>query len=322
MGENSAYGEARRMLDAFASVGATHFIVTWTNSAGAPRRARSLRTMLQLIGGPLPSAKNDDWLDAIHISGISHADLSRTIAALLDTSVADRLNLTVRPYGDDVRFIQLDDLAADRLLRLSPAMFLIHETSPGSFQAWLAMSGAHDREFARRVKIGTQADLNASGATRIAGSFNFKDEYAPDFPCVHICEINSGRRTTPEELDQLGVVAPPEEFAPVSPPRIFSPSFATEKWPSYSKALDGAPRNRAGNGPDRSRADYWFCFLAAAWGRGIEQTAARLLEVSAKAQLMEKESKGYALMTARNAAAAVSRRPQSSPRRGSEYKRR
>jgi hypothetical protein len=136
MADDSAYEEARRMLDAFASVGATHFIVTWTNTAGDPRRPRTLRKTLQSLGGPLPKADNEDWLDAIHISGISHADLSRTIPALLETSVAERLSLTVRPYGDDVRFIQLDDIAADKLTHLSPAMFLVHETSLGNFQAW------------------------------------------------------------------------------------------------------------------------------------------------------------------------------------------
>ena len=32
------------------------------------------------------------------------------------------------------------------------------------------------------------ADLTASGATKIAGSLNFKDKYAPDFPRVKILE--------------------------------------------------------------------------------------------------------------------------------------
>jgi hypothetical protein len=122
----------------------------------------------------LPHADNADWLDAIHIAGISVADLGRTIPALLDTAVADRLNLTIRPSGRGVRFIQLDDLAAEKLPALAPAMFLIIETSPGNHQAWLALPGEHDREFARRVRRGAGADVTASGATKIAGSLNFK----------------------------------------------------------------------------------------------------------------------------------------------------
>jgi hypothetical protein len=58
--------------------------------------------------------------------------------------------------------------------------------SPGNFQAWLALPGAEDKDFARRLRKGTGADTTASGATRVAGSLNFKDKYAPHFPRVAI----------------------------------------------------------------------------------------------------------------------------------------
>jgi hypothetical protein len=109
-GTDTPAAAARRMLDIFTSVGAERFHVTWTNSAGKPRRPRSLRKNLALFGGSLPQANNADWLDAVHIAGIGAADLHRTIPALLDTARADRLNLTVRPRGRGVRFIQLDDI--------------------------------------------------------------------------------------------------------------------------------------------------------------------------------------------------------------------
>jgi hypothetical protein len=110
-GTDPPLAEAYRMLDIFASIGAERFHVTWTNSGGNPRRPRSLRAALQSLGGPLPHADNEDWLDAIHIAGVSTEDLSRILPALLDTANADRLNLTVRPRGSGVRFIQLDDLS-------------------------------------------------------------------------------------------------------------------------------------------------------------------------------------------------------------------
>ena len=158
------------------------------------------------------------------------------------------------------------------------------------------------------------ADVPASGATRIAGSFNFKDKYAPNFPRVTIRETQSGRLTSAAELHRLGLVAPPEEFSPVSP-ALPSSFIGDQPWPSYAKALGRAPPNRDGTGPDRSRADYWWCFLAIAWGHGVNETAERLLEESSKARLMEDRSKGYAAMTAENAAAAVERRRQQPPRR-------
>jgi hypothetical protein len=38
---------------------------------------------------------------------------------------------------------------------------VILETSPDNFQAWLALPGAEDKEFARRVRKGTGADATA-----------------------------------------------------------------------------------------------------------------------------------------------------------------
>jgi hypothetical protein len=312
MGETGAdtpLTAARSMLDIFASVGAERFHVTWTNSAGRPRCPRSLRAALQALGGPLPQTDNEDWLDAIHIAGISAADLGRILPALLDTANADRLNLTIRPRGRGVRFIQLDDLAAERLPALAPAMFLIIETSPGNHQAWLALPGEHDREFARRVRRGVGADLTASGATKIAGSLNFKDKYAPDFPRVTILEAQPGRITSPAELERIGLVAPLEKFAPLTPARRPF-SHGTDKWPSYALCLDKAPRNRAGSGPDRSRADYVWCMIAISWGHGIDETAACLLQESRKAR---EEGQSYATQTARQAEAAVERRRQQQP---------
>ena len=198
---------ALRMLEVFGSVGAALFTVTWTNSAGAPRSPRSLQQRLQSIPGPMPSPANDDWLNAVHISGINYADLHRIIPTLLTTAISERLNLILRPQGSQVSFIQLDDLTIDRLPRIAPAMFLALETSSGNFQAWLALSERHDKAFARRVRKGAGADLSASGATRIAGSLNFKAKYAPDFPRVAIYAARLGHFTDRSELDRLGLVA-------------------------------------------------------------------------------------------------------------------
>src|SRR5208282_4827587 len=147
-----------------------------------------------------------------------------------------------------------------------------------------------------------------TGATRIAGSFNFKEKYAPDFPRVTIREVRSGRKVTTAELEQLGLVAAPEEFAPFVP----APSSGRPgRWPSYQKALDRAPLNREGTGPDRSNADLRFCMLAITWGFGIKETAAQLMEESAKAQ---QKGRGYADMIADTAARFVTERRQQQPR--------
>ena len=69
------------------------------------------------------------------------------------------------------------------------------------------------------------------------------------------------------------------------------------------------PITGGGSGPDRSRADYWFCFLAIQWGHGESDTADRLMQESPKAR---EKGKSYAAQTARQAAAAVDRQSHQS----------
>ena len=289
MGETettTAHSEAQAMLNAFASVGTTRFDVTRTTRAG-----------------------DKDWFRR----SVSLADLARTLPAMLDAAIAAERNLIVRPHGPCVSFIQLDDLAAEQLARLAPAVFLILETSPGNFQAWLALAGREDKEFARRVRRGTGADATASGATRVAGSLNFKDKYAPAYPRVAIREARAGHRTTATQLDELGLVAPAEDFAALPPAR----TGGNRTWPSYAHALDGAPVDSEGLGPDRSRADFVWCMTAITWGFGVDATAERLIEESSKARA---NGKSYAEQTARNAALAVERRRRPA-RRSIEHER-
>src|SRR5271163_2153613 len=210
MAEDSAVignSEAQAMLDAFASVGTTQFDVTWTTRGGAKDGFRR---------------------------GVRFADLARALPAMLDDASRKQRNLIVRPHGQAVTFIQLDDLTPALLARLAPAVFLALQTSPGNFQAWIAMTGTEDKDFARRLRKGTRADATASGATRVAGSLNFKDKYAPNFPRVAIEQVNTGHRATPAELERLGLVAARESTARPSParPRVRTPA---RKWPSYAR---------------------------------------------------------------------------------------
>jgi hypothetical protein len=277
---NTGHTAALAMLDAFASVGATRFDVTWTTCAG-----------------------EKEWFRR----GLSLSDLRRTMSAMLDAAVPKQHNVIVRPIGPNTTFIQLDDLKADRLIPLAPAVFLALQTSPGNFQAWVALAQLSDKDFARRLRKGTGADATASGATRVAGSLNFKDKYAPDFPRVAIHAVHAGRMTTTDALDQLGLVAAPEPAA--KPPRV-SPARArpgpgSRRWPSYARCLDGAPLNSEETGPDTSRADFVWCMTALTWGWGKDEIAARLMEESSKAQT---NGRGYADLTVRNASLAVERR--------------
>jgi hypothetical protein len=109
---------------------------------------------------------------------------------------------------------------------------------------------------------------------------------------------------------RLGLVAEPEaQPLRITPAR--SPTGSNRKWPSYAHSVDGAPLNSEETGPDISRADFVWCMTAITWGWTVDETKARLMEESTKAQ---ENGERYADLTARNAALAVERR-RDQPRR-------
>src|SRR5580700_6974041 len=105
-------------------------------------------------------------------------------------------------------------------------------TSPGNGQVWLAVSDgpkesdeAAARAFRTRVRRGAAADHSATGATRIAGSLNFKSKYAPAFPRVEITRTNAGSVTTVAALELAGFIAPEQPLPPASvPPQMSQPA--------------------------------------------------------------------------------------------------
>jgi hypothetical protein len=274
--ETRAGGPALEMLDAFASVGAQRFDLTFTDAAGEKVGFRGNRPLEQL---------------------------RPAMPAILQEAAERQHNVIVRPRSSDATLIQLDDLGDDMAARLRPASFLALRTSPDNYQAWVAVADA-DGDFARRLRKGTGADLTASGATRISGSLNFKEKYAPAFPLVETIHASPGMVVTQAELEALGIVALPEKTAPAA--IHFSRRRPNARgWPSYQRCVENAPPARSGDRPDISRADYTFCLLAIEWGWNIVETAARLLQESSKAR---ENGEAYALRTARNAAAAIERR--------------
>jgi hypothetical protein len=225
-------------------------------------------------------------------------------------------NVIVRPHHPPaVLLVQLDDLKSAGVDRVRDVAFLVLETSSGNFQAWVAVAreeGTDDPDFSRRLRKGAGADPSASGATRVAGTTNYKRRYEPDFPIVAITAGRPGRTITRLELERLGLVAAPE---PVSRPPV-SPSAGASRrvrgvWPNYQYCVDRAPLAHDGERPDISRADFAWCMTAIDWGWSVDETAARLLEESQKAR---ENGQRYALDTATNAAAAVERRNAQHPR--------
>jgi DNA invertase Pin-like site-specific DNA recombinase len=289
--------EAFRMLDTFASVGATHFDVTFLDIDGQKCGFRKEQTARQL---------------------------RNSLPHLLPGLTERRQSLIVRPYGDGVRFVQLDDLKDEQLKQLSPVSCLILETSPANHQSWVAIptdsvsteprhTTDSEKDFARRLRKGVGADLSASGATRIAGAGNYKRKYEPDFPEVKILQAAPGRQTTRAQLEVLGLLAAPEpEIRRTSTVYQPKPMFG-RIWPSYQKCLAGAPMRKDGKGPDRSLADYTWAKFAAQRGFSIDEIAAELPNVSDRArERVQGRDPGYVTVTAKNGFEAAERGKQRS----------
>jgi hypothetical protein len=247
--------EAYRMLDTFASVGALHFDVTFLDIDGQKRGFRSNQSIRQLRNS-LPQL----------IPGLEER----------------QQNIIVRPLCDKVQLIQLDDLDYEQLKPLAAASFLILETSPRNHQAWVAVSGgeADAKDFARRLRKGVGADLNASGALRVARTPNYKRKYGPNFPTVKILQAAPGRVSSQAQLEAFGLVAAPEPIAE----RPFRVSSVSGSWPDYQRCVLGAPMKHGEQTPDISRADFFYAMLCAQRGHSSEEIAGKLMELSNKAE--------------------------------------
>ena len=264
--------QACQMLDIFAGLDIRTFDLTRTDLDGHKRSYRA--------------AQNLDVL-------------RRWMPSLMNSAMQWRHNLIVRPQGGTVELVQLDDLRGTMLERVRRAAFLILTTSAGNHQAWVAVRECGP-DFARRLRQGSGADPSASGATRVAGSVNFKRQYAPAFPTVQILEATPRRIVTRGELEAAGLVATPDPIPPVR-----RPNWGAKAWPSYERCLQNAPPAHGSDRPDVSRADFTFCLLAIDWGWSIEETCEHLLKKSSQAR---ENGEAYARLTAQRAAAAVDRR--------------
>jgi hypothetical protein len=274
--------ESYRMLDAFAGVGATHFDMTFLDIDGGKRGFRPQQTARQIRNS-----------------------LPKLLPGLTDR----HQSLVIRPHArEGVTLVQLDDLDAPALARVRDVAFLTICTSQANHQAWVAVSGLGDaKDFARRLRKGTGADASASGATRVG--VNYKRKYEPDFPTVRVLSAVPGRIVAAEQLEALGLVAAPEPVRVASATPIRVSRYGRRSWPDYERCVVQGPLNHAGTGPDVSRADFFFCMLAAQRGWSPEEIAGRLMELSSKAR---ENGEHYARRTAENAAAAIGKKPQRS----------
>ena len=142
-------------------------------------------------------------------ANVFHDDLRRTLPGLLDEGAQHGRNIIIRPRGPGTQFIQLDDLNARSIERVETHAFLTLQTSPGNFQAWIAIpaSDKDDEDFSRRLRKGAGADpIGQRRDPDAREAINFKPKHAPDFPPVQIAASSPGqlqRGSSSKRLDSL-----------------------------------------------------------------------------------------------------------------------
>jgi hypothetical protein len=278
-----ATAEAYDALDAFVSVGATSFLVTMKDEATHEARSKkvSLREMPQAI--------------TERIEQNSHAEES----------------LILRPNGASL--IQVDDCTAAERELLAPFAFLVAETSPENFQAWIALPEETSDDDRKRIRerlfkgalLNAQANIGAGNAMRWIGSRNCKPERRGEdgsFPRVKLIQSSFARFVTEPELQDAGLLAPdvPPCDSPLPPApekRPMDKIVHRVHAPNYEKCLQSVARREDGK-PDRSKADLHFAKLCLDWKLSFDETVALLKRVSAKAKARKDD---YAVRTVRTA---------------------
>ena len=218
----------------------------WTDFDGDDQATLALNLVTQ-HGRAMPLLWLSVWKDELKNQ---RNDIEDTCLRRLSEVLPPSCRVTIladRGFGDHKLFAYLADLGFAYVIRFRGNIHVTdasgetrtaanwvgrsgraHKLRGARVTASHALPGSEDKDLARRLRKGTGADATASGATRIAGSLNFKEKYAPDFPRMTLHAAQPGRTVTADELDRLGLVAAPEVVAQplrIPPARV---SFAAQ----------------------------------------------------------------------------------------------
>jgi len=203
--------------------------------------------------------------------------LRRMMPSLLHRCEKDMLNLIIRPrVGADRRLIQLDDLNHAAVEKLREFAFRIIETSLGNYQVWLCVLGGHE-ETEKRLKKVAGADVGATGATRLAGLMNVKEQRrGPDRSYPRVRLIDSEARVV--SVKEIAGVLGSDEM----PPCVSTPERRSRlPMPDYQEFVNRARLSSTGK-IDRSMIDYSWAATALSRGHSVEDVTLELDRVSLK----------------------------------------
>jgi hypothetical protein len=293
--------QATATVEAFQSVGTTRFKVVVLDAKPLNGQARCV-------------ASED----------VDVAALLTNVAGYIKRSETQSESVCLR--SKDGALIQVDDCPPETHALLQPFSFLTVETSPGSFQAWLALSPETDEEERKSVRDRLLRTLKATGANggafnsvRLPGALNAKEKYKAtlgEYPRVRLVSVAYGRIVTPLELERAGLLAPAEEKPTVkaAPSPRYTSSSLPDHFPDFNEYLSRKWLSNE-NRPDRSSAEMAWCCAALGKGFPPHMVEDELRRVSLKAK---GRRDGYIEKTVDSAASWLASQPQPAAHGGRE----
>lgn len=196
------------------------------------------------------------------------------VSHLCQQSQRRKQSLCIRPGGD--HFLQIDEVTENHLETLGDLPFVVIETSPANFQAWLAFAGTTSREWVREIgksliKILPGANIEATGSVRWPGSGNWKPSRGGFV--VRIRDYRLGRYVTVAELLEKGLIS----SAPKPERRATANSYAIDG--HFKPDREGWEDCFRRTG-DRYHADFEFGLKSASAGISEEDTESILAKVT------------------------------------------
>ena len=266
-------------LELFQSVGATGFKVTM---------------------------KNEDTGRAVLYQTFDIESFRVKLPGLLSRNSSGTESLIVRPSGS---FVQIDDLTKDLTSAFETVAFLTIQTSPQSYQVWLAPIVRTQVELGHlrsRVlaNLGTSADPGANGVLRWPGSLNCKRTHRTalgSFPMVTTISCTPSRQVTPNQLEALGLLSSDASRKDSIVRDHSRHGTRRHGWPDYQSVLNKTSVTQKGS-RDRSVADFNWSVLSLRLGFSEHEVVAELRCVSEKAKSRDVS---YAEATVRKAAVLV-----------------
>jgi len=257
--------QASESLCTFISRGYRHFFFRLENDSRDTVRHQTLTAATAL--GVLA-----DWLsdaDKRHASFMVRPMWAGKPQADLTPAEQQADEAEVRP-----RALHLDDIDHMRFAMVQPYAALGFTSSPDRYQAFIFVTA--DKHLAdairKRLVRSLHSDVGANGAFRLPGSKNWKRTRGGCPVTLHVATF--GSVWTPAQLEQSGLLAPPE------PPRLSSLSSHSShssngsngaKFPDYPRCIDSAPLKSDGITPDYSAADLAWANICR--DRGIAKNA-------------------------------------------------